>query len=1287
MLKIPPPRHWQDFEHLCWDLCRSVWKDENPQRFGRSGQKQHGVDIVVHPTGRDNIVGIQCKVTEALSASEANVEIEEAKTFTPKLTEYVIATTAPRDKQLQQFALEATARNEQQGHFSVQVWSWDDILELLENYQEVRDRFLRGAIPGLAETEVASKLTLTTSQQIERVATAVIGQTISQLSSGPDSEALLREYDAELETAKQLMKSRHYARSIVILESLQVRLSLKAPPRFRYRLMSNIASCKLAMNDLHAAGTLLVDALNFQPEDEAAQCNAAAGHLLMGDIETGKRLAEAVLKGNPVSAQAIAIRIQCAQRSESCRDLEALVPDSLRTNAAVCQALGQAAMEREVPSDAIRWLRCSIATDPENPDCKAALAEALIKDLTNGSSTFRIGRRDSRSNEQLREALTLVGQAWDAVAQTDQRSVRVTWLGFRSFIKNLLGDFDGALADIETACSIDPQDSALKKNKAVALLDGGRIAQAIEILREKRVRAEIPGASILLADVLRKQGSASEAVGILEELMLSASGQVDQALAGDLLFDIFIEIKHREKAKTMAARLDVMVGDKLPQFLRSARIMTLEGNEGESRSTLLKAIQSITPLTPLEDLASVGNELYNRKMYVEALPIYARLVPSPGDDVFSRRLLNVYYSLGRLKDALNLAETIETQVGLLPFSAHIQVAIYDEMGDLKSAERVCSGYVANHKSDLRMAIGLAWIQQQLGKYGDVDAFLANHESLEGIPESDIQQLVALFVARGAVPAAAKLLYEACRRHGNNPDFQVQFFMLMLFMGKHLEETLKVTDTAAGTAVQVRYDDGRTAWHLIEVEQVGQREASVLYPKDPLALKLLGHTAGDTIVLREDELTRETVTLLEVKHRYVHLLHDIMESFTVRFPQDKRLYSFHVGDPEQLKELPAPIRKVLELREKQGNSADKALALYRQGALPIGAFAKLVGKDVVEVYEIAVRNENVGIVCGSGQVDEIEGALTLLSRADVTAVLDLTALLTLSRVGFSYALRSGLQLAVVQFTIETLQRATTTLEMYGERERGSIFKVGPAIVMQQESPEESTALRKRLREALEWIALHCRVLPCTAALDIPREQKRERDDLLGEASHESVLVAQGELRVLWSDDFSLRRFAKSLSVNCVWSQPVFINAARKGALPGEEYHRSCARLIELNYKPVFFTAQTILLAARDSGWSSSSTFQAVCGALSGREMRVDTFKVAFEALVGIIDAPAVPFQVDLLIQILMEAVAKGRDRRIVYGAFIRAVRDRYALQPIVQKRIIDLLGLLSKHLKGDDHKSP
>jgi hypothetical protein len=45
----PKPQNWDEFEDIVWDLFRRNWQDEDAQRYDRSGQEQHGIDVYGRP--------------------------------------------------------------------------------------------------------------------------------------------------------------------------------------------------------------------------------------------------------------------------------------------------------------------------------------------------------------------------------------------------------------------------------------------------------------------------------------------------------------------------------------------------------------------------------------------------------------------------------------------------------------------------------------------------------------------------------------------------------------------------------------------------------------------------------------------------------------------------------------------------------------------------------------------------------------------------------------------------------------------------------------------------------------------------------------------------------------------------------------------------------------------------------------------------------------------------------------------------------------------------------------
>lgn len=139
--QIRKPENWQDFEKLCKKLWGELWKcSSSIKRNGRSGQNQCGVDIYGMPLGETTYFGIQCKgkddyTKSRLTETEIDSEIIKALNFQPPLKTLIFATTADKDANIEQYIRQKNIKQLENGLFSIDIFSWGDIVDLLEEYR------------------------------------------------------------------------------------------------------------------------------------------------------------------------------------------------------------------------------------------------------------------------------------------------------------------------------------------------------------------------------------------------------------------------------------------------------------------------------------------------------------------------------------------------------------------------------------------------------------------------------------------------------------------------------------------------------------------------------------------------------------------------------------------------------------------------------------------------------------------------------------------------------------------------------------------------------------------------------------------------------------------------------------------------------------------------------------------------------------------------------------------------------------------------------------------------
>ena len=143
------PEHWQDFEDLCKKLWGEIWKCPSIKKNGRVGQSQHGVDVYGIPNGEMDYCGIQCKgkddYTKAqLTEDEIDQEIQKALTFEPKLKRFIFATTANKDEKIETYIRKKNVESRIQGNFSIELYSWEDIVDLIEENKNTYEWYVNG---------------------------------------------------------------------------------------------------------------------------------------------------------------------------------------------------------------------------------------------------------------------------------------------------------------------------------------------------------------------------------------------------------------------------------------------------------------------------------------------------------------------------------------------------------------------------------------------------------------------------------------------------------------------------------------------------------------------------------------------------------------------------------------------------------------------------------------------------------------------------------------------------------------------------------------------------------------------------------------------------------------------------------------------------------------------------------------------------------------------------------------------------------------------------------------
>jgi tetratricopeptide (TPR) repeat protein len=135
-VEVPKPKDWEELEEITCQIARYQW-DANPNRYGKTGQADHGVDVYC-PVDDENKYALQCKNSDSPDWDDIKSNLKEAATdFPSEITEYIIVTKSDPDTGDQDKVNELSEEYKSKHGFSVSLWDWERVTSRLTDNLEL----------------------------------------------------------------------------------------------------------------------------------------------------------------------------------------------------------------------------------------------------------------------------------------------------------------------------------------------------------------------------------------------------------------------------------------------------------------------------------------------------------------------------------------------------------------------------------------------------------------------------------------------------------------------------------------------------------------------------------------------------------------------------------------------------------------------------------------------------------------------------------------------------------------------------------------------------------------------------------------------------------------------------------------------------------------------------------------------------------------------------------------------------------------------------------------------
>lgn len=1177
--QIPKPADEQAFERASIVLWRGLLNDPNVQRNGRRGQRQNGVDLFgIRDADIDRQVGIQCKLKSeghVLTEEEVRGEVKKALTFKPRLREYFIITTAPDDVAMQELARVVTAELRDAGApIFVYVWGWNTLEERIIEDAAARKAFdptfdpfseqilveaqRIGAVQSDTRVEIGAGFS-----RLEASISLVRKQLQTLPGDATKTVTLLEAHlDSEIDRYRDLADGGKPRTAKALFESLLERVKPTASGRILFRVKANIGSCLLALGEDERAASILSDAYDHAPEEPKAIANKAFSLLLQGKWQELLSFGAGALRADPTNEGLAGYLVQAARFDMSVSDPLLLVPETLRDASAVAISRTDFVRRRGAPGDWWAVAHQALAAHPDDAHAIQFDAEAKIDEVVSSPDFMRTRRLTPERRGALESAVAALTTLWDK-ARCSEAMVGVESAALCGNIIVALHALDEPLRAVAMArqgLALAPNDVSIITRAALVAIDTFDDALAEELLPKL---AEGPEATILAfrlhssrrnwAELARLYPEKAEQLPQSEKLIISTAARLAAIKIGsspgkqDLIQQVATDA-------AIDPRASIVVAD----FAR------MEGLNNISKTAFETALKNLGTNPHIADRMMVSFHAAQRSDWSVVVDLLDTHIAEDHDSNELRTLARAHVNDSPIRQrALRFFARLPGPVRDLPYYLHAEGLFKFNHGDLQSAATLLRKAV-EVEANLDNYLALFSVLRRDHREEEVKPILDSIDlgSVDGTPVQKMH-LAQLLRASGKGQEALHYAYDVLQSAKNDRKAALGYFGLIIM---EPDDGLMPVANVIGidTFVSVEGEHGRRDSFVI-IEGADRPAESIISPMHPTAAAAMGMKVGDTFEVSVAFGETRTWRITEIKHKFLHALHDVMENFETRFPDAEGFYS--VTAPE------GDIQPVLDQIRKASEGHRRLADIYLSKNVPLNMIAERQGGDTIGFAEY-VRSLGEDIRTCIGMEAERLGARSVIASNRASgAVLDTYAAWTISTMGAFDVVRSVFgNLTVPVSVISELMHLAQKHEHTGQPSMTVGWRNG-AFFRQEHTEEDITARRNFILEQIQNIEEACHVKPATAP-DNPTEIASVATETFGAHVIDAAnLAAEGY--VLISEDMYFRQWAEAAtSAKGVWLQTVFAYARETGMIDRKHYSALLVKLAWRRHSHLAVDAQDL-----------------------------------------------------------------------------------------------------------------
>jgi tetratricopeptide (TPR) repeat protein len=1159
---INPPESEVAFEKLCLVLLRRHWSRPGLERFAKKGEEQFGVDIF-DTLGENPMYGAQCKLKEqwkSLDPGEISEEVEKAKTFPSKLDHYAILTTGKISGGAQLGVQAINLKHRGIGLFTVELFTWEKISELIRQYPEIEQEFYGGFRP----EEVA-----TVRSQLDHLLVKITESAASSATT---------EIDTLIDDARTNITPSNALIAVSLLNRIQRSKGGELSEWHRFRILTNLGAANLMLGKGMEAAEYFLQAKELRPDDELAITNEVlAYHLLLRDGETQQKAAAAIERF-PSSKRLRFLRLQSSPAGSGYEELLNTVPDHMRKDAEVASALSRRAIAGGQIDRAIGHAKDAVGDKPKWSQAHFLLAQTYFAKVAVAECTSTpLTAEDRRAN--LANSLAAVEEAI-SLTEESERDVRAHAFALKADIALAEGRKEDAARFARESFGADPTQMQGRLAMAQAAVGLGNLDEGIRILEEAHAQADFAAnVSFMLGQALLGRGTEPD-IGRAADVLTSAKLEgLPRELADPIIASAaraLVRAKRFQEVSNYLQRPEVAASAMIVATMK-AYVALKQSREAEAAQFLEEGITSRRADDSRSATDFLARTLLEAGRLADALPLLQELFNAQLPAFDAGLLLNCAARLKRDDVILETCQTLHDR-GIRHWGVTEFESQYLEEYDFPKAIGRLEEFIKANPAHRLAKVRLAIVSTRFGQNDRVDISEEILPTPESLPMHYAVPVVHLLQWSGQTRLAVDYAYRVLRARYSELEAHKAYLASLLPGSRPEEIPATMGRVAIGSAVQ--YSEGGdvpAGWLVIENTDKPTSEFEEISAQSAIARELLGKSVGDSFVLVKSPIRDRVGRIVQILSKYTRRFQDVGEQMQLKFGGQSVIHTMRVPPPEKF--TLSDLQPMLDSVKAKAEADSKLREVYRSSLVTLHLYGDRSGHNAFEALLNLAVSEDDFVRCVPASRDFLVRALSALGSKS-TVVVDLTALATLHLLGISR-----------QVLTSTAFRFVMTPATFTELQevRAKSRQTAPHSVLYYEkgqhyiaetTEKESEKQKDAFEEFMQWIQRNVEVVPVPQLARLEPEQRGLLEQILGRYGLESGVLALSPGYIWWTDDFAAADVGeKQLGSERVWTQALLEHLGTLGLLDRSVVDEAYAKLVGSNYQATHFTGAAVVAALR------------------------------------------------------------------------------------------------------------